>query len=463
MGKNGDTVLGDVEAQEARKDQTPGGQPKGAAGRPLWAGRTAGWEPNPKFADDKWWNDIVPRIEVNPAMDLGARALTNLILTARVKVGGRRANREAAEFLRRQWGLEGRRPRLLRDTWEGTLRRMCRAIFQGAAVFEWVTRVVVESGRRVIYLTRLHDRHMSTIVAWLTDEYEQLVGVRQAYLGPRGGARTVDIPVSQLLLLSYRMRGATDFDGFGLWRPLAEEANDHRDTANLLRIAGKKFAVGELDVLVDEVKARAAQLLKPGDDFETWFRAQSLRAKEWMRKRMAGEESGVVRPSFWTLGVLGGGDKYDPAKVLSARSHHNEVILRGHNADSILVASSEGSGGYNAAQAKQQAAGVAAQNDLDWALAELDGQVNEPLLRMNFPQLDPDEYPRLQATGLRAPVWVTVASVLPQLAQAGLLNPAMRETLELPADDDLAADDQVTDATTPAASDTAAPVEGAAA
>ena len=278
MGKIGDTVLDQVEADDARKDQQPGLQPKGSSGRPLWAGRAVGWERNRKFADGVWWTEIVPRIEMNPSIDLGARKLTNLILTARCKVGGKRANREAAEFLRRQWGLEKRRPRLLRDTWEGSLRRMTRAIFQGAAVFEWVTRIVIENGRRWIYLTRLHDRHMSTIQAWLTDEYEQLVGVRQAYTGPRGGARWVDIPVSQLLVLSYRMRGATDFDGFGIWRPLAEESNDHRDAANLLRIAGRKFAVGEIDVQVDEGKARANGVLKTGDNFEQWFAAQSATA-----------------------------------------------------------------------------------------------------------------------------------------------------------------------------------------
>jgi len=446
MARPTDTVLDPATAGEYLQDQEPGAALKGSSGKPLWAGRPVGWEPNRKFADGVWFCEIVPRLELNGSVDIGYRAKMDLILTAKVKPSrGRRVHKGCAEFLRQQWGLEGRRPRLIRDTWENSLRQGAKAIFTGAAVFEWVTRVVYERGVRRVFLNKLHPRHMSTVVAWLTDEDEQLVGIRQLYYGPRGGARAVDIPVSQLLVISYRMRGATDFDGVGIWRPMADDVADHKDAAGTMRIGGRKFAVGEIDIEIDPMLGRQAGVIPASatpQDVNNWLATERAAAKEYLRKRQVSEESGIIRPPWWKVGVTGGGAGYDPAKVVQQRNHFGEQILRGHSAQYLLVAASEGAGGgYNAADAHMAAGATAAQNDLDFVLGAFDTQVNDPLLRMNFPEVDPDEFPRLEASGLRAPVYVQNANVLAQLQQAGLLKPSqgdngrIRDDMELEPED----------------------------
>ena len=422
-------------AQRMREDPSPASPLVGRSGVPLYGGRTSEYEPNARYRDGKWWDTLVPRIANCPPVDTGTSTLIDMTLAATFSVSA--GDERAREYLRRTFGLE-RRPRML-DTWESTLRRMMRAVFQGAAAFEWTTawdrEDTLAGADGTVYLTRLYDRSHRAVTAYVTDPYEQLAALRMTRVD-EGAWGEVDVPVSQLLYLCFRQRGTTDYDGWGLWRAIAEEASDHSELGNLLRIGARRFAVGDVDLVLDvELAQRLGIQVTP-----EWVRTEEARMASWARSRESSQAGYVARMPWWNLKTFGGTGQmtYDPHALVKQRSGYEEIILRQLAAEYLLVGGAQG-GSYSAAEVKVTRAASVARNLLDWVLAEFDRQVVQRLIRMNFPDISRGAYPRIVADGLRARVFVEQAGALVQLAQAGLITKddatedAVREAFELPA------------------------------
>lgn len=436
-----DTVMDPATAARYRADQSPGARQVSRSGVPLYNGRTREWEPNVRYQNGTWWSHIVPRIKNCPPVDTGTSTLVDMVLSATQTVGP--GYEPARELVRRTFGLEGRAPRM-RDTWEAMLRRLMRAPFQGAGAFEWVTRIDGEDATAqpagTVYLERLCDISHRAVEAYLTDEVEQLVGLRVRIVdGYRYGS--VDVPDSQILYLCYRPQGTTDYDGWGMWRAIAEEASDHGEVGNFLRIGARRFAVGDVDLTLDYDIAAKAQQPTHSDE---WRREQAAAMAAWAKARESGADGYVVRMPWWRLTTFGGagsggnGGGYNPQALVQQRFGYEELILRQLAAEYLLVGGTSG-GSYSAAEVKVTRAAAVARNLLDWVLSELDRQVVQRLIRINFPDLPPDQYPKIQAGGLRAPVFVEHAALLVQMAQAGVvtktdaLEDAVLEAFELPA------------------------------
>jgi len=431
------TVLDSSQAARYRADQTPGARVLGRSGMPLFGGRAQGYETNARYTDGKWWSERAPRVALCPPVDTATATLVDMMLSATFSVAGEGA---PALWLRRQFGI-GAAPRMA-DTWEALLRRLVRPVFVGAGAYEWTTRVdatdTTAQAAGTVYLERLYDRSHRAITAYLTDELEQLAGVRMWGLGVTSGLGVVDIPLSQLLYLCFRPRGDTDFDGWGLWRPIAEEASDHSEIGNQLRIGARRYAVGDVDLALDLDIAQRVGI----QTTEAWCTAEAARMEAWASARETGGGY-VTRMPWWRLGTFGGagsggtGQGYNPAALVAQRDHYKAAIYEQLAAEYLQIGS-QGGGSYSAAEVKVSRAAAVARNLLDWVLSELHRQVVEPLLRINFPDLAPDEYPRIAVSGLRAPVFVEHAALLVQFAQAGIvtktdeLERAVCEAFELP-------------------------------
>lgn len=433
------TVVDLATARAMRATPAPASPLVGASGVPLWAGRTSAYEPNARYRDGKWWDTVVPRIANCPPVDTGTATLVDMMLSATFDVSA--GDERVREYLRRTFGFD-RRPRML-DTWEGLLRRMLRAVFQGAAAFEWSTAWdradTLASADGTVYLTRLYDRSHRAITAYLTDPNELLVGVRMSTLiGTTWGE--VDVPCSQLLYLAFRQRGTTDYDGWGLWRAIADEASDHAELGNQLRAGARRYAVGDIDLTLDVDLAQRLGIQVT----QEWCAAEAAAMESWAKKREAGQSGYVTRIPWWRLGTFGGagsggiGQGYNPASLVQQRDHYRTVIYEQLAAEYLMIGT-QGGGSYSAAEVKVSRAASVARNLLDWVLGELDRQVVRPLIEINFPDVSRRDYPHIIADGLRAPVFVEQVAALVQLAQAGLLTKddatedAVREAFELPA------------------------------
>lgn len=434
------TVLDPATAARYRAPQTPGTARVGRSGLPLVAGKPQGWEPNVRYQNGAWWSERIPRLKNCPPVDTGTSTLVDLVLSSTQTVGP--GHDPARELVRRAFGLEGRPPRMA-DTWESALRRLLRAPFQGAAAFEWVTYVDAEDATAqpagTVYLDRLYDLNHRALAAYLTDEQERLVGLRVYVNDAAAGVfGTRDVPASQLLYLCFRPQGTTDLDGWGLWRAIAEEASDHAEVGNHLRNGARRFAVGDLDLVLDiELAAKLSQPVHT----QGWVEAEAAAMADWASRRESAANGYAARRPWWKVGILGGAGGgvggYNPSALVAQRDAYARTIYEQLAAEYLLIGT-QGGGSYSAAEVKVSRAASVAQNLLDWAIGELDRQVVQPLVRLNFPTLSLDQYPKIQTSGLRAKVFVEKLALLIQLAQAGLvtktdqLEDAVVEALELP-------------------------------
>ena len=418
----------------------------GRSGAPTLAGRPSGWEPNVRYTDRRWWDQAVPLLQICPPVATASSIQTDLVLSARVAVSAENGPDEAAaEWLRRQWSIEGRPLRRytvtrqdgttyqrVSDPWETVLRRLMRAVHQGCGVWEW-TAYLEDDG--TAYLTRLHDRAMKSIHYWLEDEDENLVAVGQWVQDGLGLGKYVEIPISQLLVVTWDPQGATDYEGRGLWRAIADEAFDHSELGNTLRVGARIWAVGETVVRVDTKRAMGDGVIE--GSVAEWETQQYSDAKAWAEGRYSAEGKALVCSPYWQIDRFGGNQRYDPYALVKQRVSNAEYIHQRLGTEFVLVGGTQAGGSYSAAEVKIDRAAAAAQNILDVLLAELDRQVNEPLIQANFPGLPRERYPRLEASGLRAKAYLDSLPVLVQMIQAGRMpwsaedDAALRRDLEM--------------------------------
>lgn len=418
------TVVDPATARRMREDAAPGSDLVGRSGVPLWNGTTTAWEPNARYQHGKWWTETVPRLQVCPPVDTATSTLVDLALSATFDAGP--GHEPARQLLRHQFGFGGLAPRML-DTWESLLRRLLRAVFEGAGAHEWVTEwdeyddTAGPDG--TVYLTRLHDRSHRAITAYLTDPDEQLVGVRMQVTEAGESFGDRDIPVSQLLYLCFRPRGTTDYDGHGLWRAVANDAADHGEVGNQLRAGARRYAVGDIDLTLDVEMAQRLGIQVTTE----WCSGEAARMEAWARARESGQSGYVVRMPWWRLGTFGGagsggtGQGYNPASLVGQRDHYKATIYEQLAAEYLQIGS-QGGGSYSAAEVKVSRAGSVSRNLIDWVLSELHRQVIEPLLRVNFPDVPRDELPRIVVGGLRAKAFLAAMPLVIQAKTAGLIN-----------------------------------------
>lgn len=436
-------------AEKYLQTPEPGAPLLGSSGMPVLGGRAA-YEPSAKRPADIWWQRQVPRIEICPPVDTATNVQVDYLCTGKFSVpdvpGG---DPRASELLRQAWSLEGRPVRSwvhvakdgrriprVSDPWETNLRRMARALYPGAACFEYDTYYDKATG--FIFPGRLYDRAMRSLAGYVTDpETEDLLAVQQWV---RTGTRfdVVDIPASQILMLSFRKRGDTDFDGFGLWRAIASDAEDLVQLKNFMRISAERFAVPGIDVPVDLALAQSLGVV-PAEDPQAWMDEEVERAKRWGERYRAGLESVLARPPWWSRPEVFGSQGFDPEKLISQATHLIEQIFWQLTADALIVGGTQAGGSYSAAEVKTERTGIALHNAGQWLCAELDAQVNRRLLEINFPKLAPELYPTIKVE-LRAPVFVQMLSQVVQLGNIGfpITKPqmdAINRALELPAYD----------------------------
>jgi len=430
-----DTLVDRRTAARWTEPQEPGRALIGRSGTPLLNGRGTAWEPNLRYLDRRWWSEAVPLLEICPPVATACSIQTDLVASANVSVGGRDPDPAAAEWMRRAWSVEGRPLReyqvrlqtgeivtAVSDPWEVLLRRIThRAVHHGCYLGEWTAWVDPRDG--LIYPTRLHDRDLRSVWAWVEDEAERLCGVLQwqRQLTPGTNAEPyVHIPISQLLHIPWDPRSSTDYDGNGLLRAVADEAFDHSEVGNELRIGARMWAIGELDIIVDTAAAIADGVVQ--GDPETWEREQYARMEQWARQRYTTEGAALVRNKYVTIGRIGGGQGYNPYELVRQRVANAEYVHQRMNTEFVLVGGTQAGGSYSAAEVKIDRASSAAQNILDILLGHIDRTINWPLLRANFPDLPSERFPRLEASGLRAKAYLDKLAVFAQLIQLGAIK-----------------------------------------
>lgn len=397
-------------ADQMTRPQEPGAELIGNAGRPLYRGRGR-YEINYDYVDRGWWDETVPRLQTHPVVDTAWSLRLGMMQSALVEVGGDDPDPAASEWLRLQCGIEDR-PAQMEETWESLLERLSRAIPVGAVCCEYVTHVG-PGGLR--YVTLFHDRPMSSVVA-VASHQERFAGVLYRCVDPLTGAtQDKPIPASQCLLLSYRKRGPCDWDGQGIWRCIAPEANDYRETTQSLRAGGRSYAVGRLQVRIDVDLADRCGAIGAKSK-EEWLTAERTAADAWVEAVEDGDADASSFPAWWDP-HFAGAEGYDPVKLVAQRTTYAETIHQRHGTEYVMVGGTQAAGSYDAARVKVEGLALAAQNDLDWLLAELMRQVFNRLIEVNFQGLPPARYPRLVASGLSAPLWVEKMGEFVQLQQ----------------------------------------------
>jgi hypothetical protein len=418
------TPVNRATAQRYREPQAPGA-PRAGAGTGL--ATYFGFEPNARYTDGQWERDILPRIKNCPPVDTGTSTLVDMMASATFGVSP--GHEPTREWLRRQFGFEGRASMLL-DPFEATLRRLSGALFAGAGAWEFTTRVepgdTTATPDGTIYVNRLFDLDMRLITTVYTDPDEQIVGVR--YMPTPDPIRA-----SQMLYFVFRPQGVTDFSGRGILRAIAEEAQDHAELGQFLRIGARRFATGDVQWKIDVKVARECGVnLTP-----EWVDAETLALADFCRSRESGEDAFVVPKPWWVETRPATSQGYDPQALVAQRFSYEEIILRQLTAEYLLVGGTSG-GSYSAAEVKVTRAAAVARNLLEALLDELDRQVVRPTIARNWPTLPLDQYPRIVASGLKAKVFVQFAALLIQFAQAGIiqktdeLEDAVTAAFELP-------------------------------
>jgi len=395
-------------ADQYTQDQAPGAQLVGGPGLAHPQGRLR-LEGNPKYLSQNWWRREVPKLRRCAPVATAWKRFLDVVMSAWLEVQETNPDPAATEWLCRQLGLEGYEPEM-DDTAESMWRRVFPAVAEGARYFEWVTHVG-RDGRR--YCTYLHDRPMVAIEAFV-HRGGRLVGIKYRTQEDLGTSRLDDIPVSQLLTLIWEPQQSDDWEGLPLWRAIAEEAADFTEVRNLLRDGARTFALGKPIVHIDTEIADRAGAIK--GDPEKWHHAEQAAADGWADRYYDGEEGLAGVPSWWRIDWVSPSQGYDPEKLVAQATANAETIHQHHGTEGVMVGGTQASGSYDAVRVKAESITVAAQNVWDWALGQLHRQVLAPLLRFNFPNLSPERWPRLQAVGLRAPIWI---EKLAETIQAG--------------------------------------------
>ena len=416
--------VSEQDSQRLRHADEPAESPRGNSGKSIQGGQIRGYEHNRLLLNNRARMAEFRKMLRSPAVaamwSVKTSAMTSGTFTVEAGEGARAE--EMAALVAENHGLDGYHSRMGRS-WEDLLRQLIMPVALGAGVSEYWA--VLEDGRW--WLAAVACRELDSIYGWLVDERERLCAVVQQSDGGFGAFGQVVIPVSQLLVQTYRGTGV-NFEGEGILRPIWGEWRDSEKLRNLRMAAAQRFAMPTPRATMQREKYRQYGLT------DTQFEDDKKSYERMLKELVSHERSYLVQDDLVVLDTFGPGlnDLYPLGQAINSV---DLAIFQAGQAQYIQLGSEGGS--YALSQTHASSATQSAVNDLEWVVESYQPLI-ETLVRWNWPDAKPEEIPRLRFDGIRAPLFVDQVANLGGLVAAGLLTPdddtedEIRSALELP-------------------------------
>lgn len=321
---------------------------------------------------------------------------------------------------------------------DALLRHLCSARTYGHCAMSESYRYDPESN---LYYIEFHRRRQESYDTYITEPgTERLVGITQR-TGYIAGApsRTLILPINETLWIVHRPDLGW-YDGRSVLRSCFGHWRSEQAIYALNDLAASKYSDpplrGKLDVEKFAEFCHGADGSPPN---RTQYEAEIQSMRNALKSLHSDENAHILYPSWWSFDEVSKQHTYDPNPLLRSAEHHQRAMAERLYIAWITQGRKSDGGSRSMVDVQSKVVESATVDIMQWLLTAINRQSVRRFMRVNYSNLDPDQWPVLSfERGSIVPAWwQTNAAAFVQMVGQGILTMSEHDERAIRAASDL--------------------------